>query len=291
MVLFATSRRSPPVPSAAVLPPPESTLQYKSYTLPQSVVHTLLIPAQRQFVVTPALSSEVATLEILAQNRALASAQLQTTAALNGGFFDPENHKSTSYVTLQGKQQADPRLNQRLMQNPDLKPYLDQILNRTEFRRYLCGKTIRHDITRHSTLPPAGCQLVDALGGGPRLLPEVTAVPEGFLDYANGQVVRDPLRSSQADARTAIGVTRDGAVVWVMVAQKPELAGTSGMSLQELADFIKTLGVEKAMNLDGGSSASLYYQGKTFYGKVDSAGNLVKRPVKSVLLVQEVRSK
>jgi exopolysaccharide biosynthesis protein len=47
---------------------------------------------------------------------------------------------------------------------------------------------------------------------------------------------------------------------------------------------MKTLGVEKAMNLDGGSSSSLYYKGKTLYGKVDEKGNLVRRSVKSVLL-------
>ena len=61
----------------------------------------------------------------------------------------------------------------------------------------------------------------------------------------------------------------------------------SGMSLPAVADFLKSLGVQKAMNLDGRSSSSLYYNGKSFYGKVDLDGNFIKRPVKSVLLVQE----
>jgi len=72
-----------------------------------------------------------------------------------------------------------------------------------------------------------------------------------------------------------------------MVAQKPEAPTHAGMSLQRLATFMKSLGVEKAMNLDGGSSSSLYYKGKTFYGKVNAKGNLIKRSVKSVLLIQE----
>lgn len=59
-------------------------------------------------------------------------------------------------------------------------------------------------------------------------------------------------------------ITRDGSVIWVMVAQKSEPATSSGMSLPALANFMKTMGVEPAMNLDGGSSSSLYYQGKTF---------------------------
>ncbi|MBE9229866.1 phosphodiester glycosidase family protein [Phormidium sp. LEGE 05292] len=82
-----------------------------------------------------------------------------------------------------------------------------------------------------------------------------------------------------------MGITVDGSLLWVMVSQKPENPTTSGMSLPELAKFMKSLGVEKAMNLDGGSSSSFYYKGQAFYGKVDSKGNWVKRPVKSVLLV------
>jgi exopolysaccharide biosynthesis protein len=70
-----------------------------------------------------------------------------------------------------------------------------------------------------------------------------------------------------------------------MVAQKSD-ATNSGMSLMELADYMKSLGVEKAMNLDGGSSSSLYWDGKAFYGKRDGQGAWVVRSVKSVLLMQ-----
>jgi exopolysaccharide biosynthesis protein len=118
-------------------------------------------------------------------------------------------------------------------------------------------------------------------------LPEITSLQEGFVDFSNGEVIRDPLNSTQPNARSAVGITRDGSLLWVMVAQKPDSPSTSGMSLPALAAFMKTLGVEKAMNLDGGSSSCLYYKGKTFYGKVDEKGNLVRRPVKSVLLVSQ----
>ena len=104
------------------------------------------------------------------------------------------------------------------------------------------------------------------------------------MDNANG---RDALGSKQPNARTAVGITHDGSIILVMVAQKPSAGANSGISLPALADFMKTLGVQKAMNLDGGSSSSLYYKGKTFYGKIDLEGNPIKRPVKSVLMVQE----
>ena len=280
LLLSIPHSKLPEPPSSVVLPLPEKDIRYDSHTLGQSVVHTLLIPASSRFSVTPAVSQQLSTLESFAQKH-------QAIAAINGAFFDPANRKSTSIVVRQGQLVADPSQNERLMNNPKLGPYLKKILNRTEFRRYLCGQTVRYDIALHNEAPLPGCQLVDSLGGGPRLLPELTSLQEGFLDFSNGKVIRDPLRSSQPDARTAIGITRDGSLLWVMVAQKPEAPTHAGMSLQRLATFMKSLGVEKAMNLDGGSSSSLYYKGKTFYGKVNAKGHLIKRSVKSVLLIQE----
>ena len=280
LLLFKPHHEPPTATSSAPRPAPEQDIRYNAYTLDQSVVHTLLIPAKSRFSVTPALSQKLDSLERFVQKH-------KALGAINGGFFDPENGKSTAYVVVQGQQVADPSQNERLMNNPNLAPYLPKILNRSEFRRYRCGQTFRYDIALHAEPTPAGCQLVDALGGGPRLLPELTLVQEGFLDFSNGEVIRDSLGSRKPNARTAVGITRDGSVLLVMVAQKPETPTTSGMSLQALADFMKTKDVEKAMNLDGGSSSSLYYQGKTFYGKVDDKGNQLRRLVKSVLLVQE----
>lgn len=275
MVLWFNLRSSTPSISTIASSPPK-TIRYFERTLPQSIAHILLIPANSGFLVTPALSQKVATVEEFAQKH-------RAVAILNAGFFDPANQKSTSYIVLQGKLVANPKENERLVNNPNLKPYLSQIFNRTEFRRYLCGQTTRYSIALHSQSPPAGCQLVDAIGAGPRLLPKLTLVKEGFVDNTNK---RDALGSNQPNARTAVGITRDGSVVLVMVAQKPS-APANGVSLPALADFMKTLGADQAMNLDGGSSSSLYYNGKTFYGKVDLEGNSIKRPVKSVLLVQE----
>ncbi|OKH31358.1 hypothetical protein NIES2119_28900 [[Phormidium ambiguum] IAM M-71] len=261
-----------------VEPPLQPEIEYKSYTLPQSVVHTLLIPKTSRFSVKPIVSPTLELVENIARKH-------QAFAAINGGFFDPMNQKTTSIVIREGALIADPKLNERFINNPKNAPYLEKMLNRSELRRYICGGTISYDINLRNEPIPDSCRLVDALGGGPTLLPELGLVPEGFADVANGRVIRDVLLSNQLNARTAVGITVDGSLLWVMVAQKPENPTTSGMSLPELAKFMKSLGVEKAMNLDGGSSSSFYYKGQTFYGKVDNKGNWVKRPIKSVLLV------
>lgn len=254
-------------------PTPQPQIQYKTYTQKTSIIHTLQIPTSH-FSITPAVSPNLDTLENFVQKH-------HALGAINGGFFDPKNSKSTSHIIVQAQQIADPRQNDRLINNPDLAPYLPKILNRSEFRRYRCGNIWRYDITPHTAATPNNCQLVDALGAGPNLLP-LNLVEEGFLAVANGQT-RDALGSTQANARSAVAI-KDNYIIFVMVAQT-QTPG-SGISLPALADFLKTLGAQKALNLDGGSSSALYYNGKTIAGKLDDQGKPSQRPVKSVLLIQ-----
>jgi len=274
---ISSSSRSISSAMPTVKPSPPTTVRYFERTLPQGIAHVLLVPANNKFVVTPAISPQVNTVEEFAQKH-------RAVAIFNAGFFDPVNQKSTSYIIVNGQLIADPRNNERLINNPKLRPYLIAILNRSQFRRYLCGQTTRYAIALHNEPSPADCRLIDLIGAGPRLLPKLTSVQEGFVDNTNG---RDALGSKQPNARTAVGITRDGSILLVMVAQKPTQPHNSGISLQQLADLMKMLGASEAMNLDGGSSSSFYYNGKALYGKVDAQGNFIKRPVKSVLLVQD----
>ncbi len=244
-----------------------------------SIVHTITIPYGSTFKVYPEVAPELQSIETFAT-------QHKAIAVINGGYFDPKNQKTTSYITRKGKLVADPRTNERLIENPDLQLYLDKILNRTEFRRYICSHQFRYDITFHKDGIPSGCILVDAIGGGPQILPQNTAFEEGFTDYQAGEKIRDAIGTTQPNARSAIAITNNGDIILAMVAQKPESPSNSGMSLEQLADFLASLGVEKAINLDGGSSASLFYSGKTFYGRLDSEGNPIQRPIKSVILVR-----
>jgi Phosphodiester glycosidase len=293
-ILLPSFSSSSSLPDAKPLPVSiaSSKAQYRVHSLPYADVHTLLITMSDSLQISrsdrpiPTISPTLETVEQFAQREEARSSRYpQGVAILNAGFFDPVNQKSTSYITLNRELIADPRQNEQLMENPALLPYLDRILNRTEIRRYQCLQLERFDLARHLDPPPANCEIVDAIGGGPQLLPDLTLEQEGFFD-AQGEVIRDPLGSRQRNARTAVGLMPDGNMLWVMVAQKPDLPGDSGMTLAELADFTKTLGVEKAVNLDGGSSSSLYYDGKAFYGKVNEQGERVERSVKSVLLLK-----
>ncbi len=274
-----------PSKTVPVFIPPKKLIQFNSYTLPNRIVYVLRIPNARQFLITTAVSQTVDSLETFAQTYpGKLLPKKKAIAVINGGFFDPNNQQSNSFVIHQGNIIADPQLNQDMMTNPNLTPYLTKILNRTEFRRYLCGETIRYDIVPHQEQVPTACRLIDAIGGGPSLLPQLTLQEEGFFDLNHGQILRDPLGNNQPNARTAIGIDDQNNLVWVMVGQKSSVTASSGITLTELGNLMTTMGVKKAMNLDGGSSSSLYYQGKTFYGKIDENGNPIGRSVKSVII-------
>jgi exopolysaccharide biosynthesis protein len=109
----------------------------------------------------------------------------------------------------------------------------------------------------------------DMVGGGPLLLrdgvPTVDACPGHFCG-------RNP--------RTAVGVTAEGVVLLVVVDGRR--AGHSvGMTLLELANFMRSLGAVDATNLDGGGSSTVVVQGDLMNRPSDGS----ERPVPSAIVV------
>lgn len=90
------------------------------------------------------------------------------------------------------------------------------------------------------------------IGGGPYLVKNGQAyvdISEQKLGSIGG---RNP--------RSAIGYTADGDLIIVAVDGREK--ASVGMSLWELASFMKSIGCVNAMNLDGGGSTVLYVNGK-----------------------------
>lgn len=283
---FCTSQSQlSPQPMSQLSPPPP--ILYRKHDLPDAVVHLIKIPQHERYSIRPLIADGLMTVEEFAQQKSgkahSAKASIHPIAVLNAGYFDPVNQQTTSYIRINGQVQADPQQNARLIENPDLKVYLPKILNRSEFRQYLCGTKVQYAITPYQHPVPNNCELTYSLGAGPQLLPQLTLQAEGFTDSVNGQVLRDAIGSRQPNARSAIGITENGDILWVMVEQQS--SAKPGLSLSALADFLKQQGAETALNLDGGSSSALVYKGRVYLGRPDPAGQV--RPVKSVLVLQE----
>lgn len=256
---------------------------------PQGTLYTLKVPKNSGLKVVPVLSKTLATIDSQLWQDAVG--QAKPVFLINGGFFDPNNSLTTSFVFQDGMLAGDPRINPQLVNNPKLIPYLPKIFNRPEFRVYLCQKTkgqfdTQYDIALHDDAIPSDCLLKESLGAGPTLLPKLDDFAEGFVDYNEaGKLTRDPIGVCSKNARSAVGLTANGDVILMMGAQNPANAKNSGFTLADMANLLKARGAVKAMALDGGSSSSIFYAKKPVFGKLNAKGDFVRRPVKSVLMV------
>lgn len=220
-------------------------------------------------------------------------------AAVNGGYFNLSDGVSTSYVTIDGKEVANPRTNEALIKNTKLANFLDTIFNRSEIR-FLEDKKHQTtiDIAAHNAAVPEGMKLVNALQAGPQLLPKLTEKEEAFVRTESDGKEADSISCLKPAARTALGVTDDGNVLLLCIAGPGQEEGSPGLTLKALSDLMANLGCSKAINLDGGTSTSMYVrirptaadqptappQGKSVVNKTPET------KVKSTLLVLPVRS-
>lgn len=106
-------------------------------------------------------------------------------------------------------------------------------------------------------------QVKNAMGAGPILLKNGEHVTEhGYFRLQGGHMTdRHP--------RTAIGVTADNKIIFVVVDGRQ--AYSKGVSTDELAFIMKDMGAVEAMNLDGGGSSTLVINGLIVNSPSDSA--------------------
>lgn len=120
-----------------------------------------------------------------------------------------------------------------------------------------------------------------AIGGGPVLLHDGKI----HITDREEQLFPDSRRDGEHAPRTAMGYTRDGRlIVLVIQGRTPGLA--AGATLQQEAQILFNLGCYEALNLDGGGSSCLLVNGKETIRPSDRAG---QRPVPAVFLIKSRR--
>lgn len=112
-----------------------------------------------------------------------------------------------------------------------------------------------------------------AVGGFPDLIDQSRRV--GDLE-----VEARPSFAAARHPRTAVGWDVDAGVLWLVAVDGRQPPYSAGMSLPELADLFEALGVEEALNLDGGGSTAIVVQGSVVNRPSDAAG---ERPVVNAL--------
>ncbi len=250
------STATPPwreLPQPLYLAPADGAIYYSFVTTNGSTAHLVVINMNsRAWQLRPAVNNPTAPLS----DRARAE---NASAAVNGGFFNLADGESTSFIVIDGKTVCDPHTNQALTGNPKLKPHLEQIFNRCELRvlEDASGQMLL-DIQRHNEPPAQGLTLLHSLQGGPRLLPELTLKEEAFVRLNPDGTETDSIGSQKEAGRTAFGITADGYAMLICISGGMQQEGAKGMTVADLAALLKDLGCSKALNLDGGSSTSMY---------------------------------
>ncbi len=170
--------------------------------------------------------------------------------AVNAGFFDPKNKKTVSYVVMDYKTVLDPNNNENLINNEALKPYMNKILNRSEFRilEDVQGK-LYYDIANHSDEIKEGFKLKHSIQAGPMLTPDLKLEEEFFIVKKDGKIVSESASCLHKYARTAVGIKENNVYLFIATNENP-------MSLEELSLLTQKWGMEKAMAFDGGGSTS-----------------------------------
>ena len=119
------------------------------------------------------------------------------------------------------------------------------------------------------------------IGGWPRI------VANG-VNVAHEAAQREGTISRNAEARhprSAVGISRDGRTLWLVVVDGRSDRSV-GMTLVELGDAMRTLGVWDALNFDGGGSTTLVIDGRVVNMPTDASG---ERAVGNALLVLQRR--
>ncbi len=202
--------------------------------------------------------------------------RLRSRFVVNAGFFDPKNQKTVSYVTIDGKVVLDPKQNESLMSNAALKPYLPKILNRSEFRILEDNKgKILYDIASHNDAVPDGYIIKHSIQAGPMLVPVLKLEEEFFILKRDGKIISESASSLHKYARTAIGIKNNRVFIIIATNDAP-------MTLEELANFARNMGLEKAMAFDGGGSTSFDSQELHIISEKDNQA----RKLKSFLMLK-----
>lgn len=88
----------------------------------------------------------------------------------------------------------------------------------------------------------------------------LNAVAGSAILVTNGQPVKLPRNTPNNDglySRTALGIDVTGTKIWIVAIDDKQAFYSEGVTLKELTDLFLKLGVDAAINLDGGGSTTL----------------------------------
>lgn len=105
-------------------------------------------------------------------------------------------------------------------------------------------------------------------------------VEDGEVTVSAGEEVG---RSMQSNPRTAIGEIDAGH--YLLVVTDGRTSQSAGLSLQELAEVMQSLGAKVAYNLDGGGSSTMVFQGRVVNQPTTNGRSIQERGVSDIVYI------
>ena len=90
-------------------------------------------------------------------------------------------------------------------------------------------------------------------------------------------------KAMASNPRTAIGIINENHYVFVVADGRT--SDNEGLSLYELAEFMESLGVQTAYNLDGGGSSTMYFNGQIINKPTTNGSSIKERSVSDIVYI------
>jgi len=105
-------------------------------------------------------------------------------------------------------------------------------------------------------------------------------IKDGSINITENEEVG---RAQASNPRTAIGMISP--LHYIFVVSDGRSSASQGLSLYQLATFMKGLGVTTAYNLDGGGSSTMYFNGKVINNPTTNGRSFEEREVSDIVYV------
>ena len=199
-----------------------------------------------------ALASDVYGRNIKADTSEIAAAH-NAILAINGDFYGARN---SGYVIRGGTLYRD-----RSGGNEDLVVYADGSF----------GIISEDEITAAELLESGA---VEVLSFGPGL------VENGEITVSENDEVG---RAMASNPRTAIGIIDENRYLFVVSDGRTE--SSEGLTLYQLAEFMRKLGAKTAYNLDGGGSSTMFFNGEVVNNPTTGGNRVDERSVSDIVYI------
>lgn len=228
------------------------SITIETYERNNTQIHVATVKIKGNASIKTALANETYGRNVVAKTSTTAKS-VNAVLAINGDYYGA---RDAGYVVRNGQLLRSESQN---ASQEDLVIYKDRSF----------GIIKEGDITAQQLVDNGAMQV---LSFGPALI-------------ENGQVAVDSSdevgKAMASNPRTAIGIVDDS--TYVFVVSDGRTSESQGLSLKQLAEFMKELNVTTAYNLDGGGSSSMYFNGQIINKPTTNGRNIEEREVSDIV--------